>query len=128
MFVSHVVIIPAFNEEKNIKQVVERTKNLGYIPLVVDDYSSDRTNEIAKEAGAIVLRHKKNMGKGEGLKTAFLYIKNNLPTVKYIAILDADLQYIPEDLPKIFKPLELDEADYVTGYRNWKKDVPFRHR
>jgi glycosyltransferase involved in cell wall biosynthesis len=124
----HVVIIPAYKEEKSIEKVVKRTMQVGYIPIVVDDCSPDKTGEIAREAGAIVLRHKKNMGKGEALKTAFLYIKTNMPQIKYIAILDADLQYMPEDLPKIFKPLEMDEADYVTGYRNWKKDVPFRHR
>ncbi|MEM5777369.1 MAG: glycosyltransferase family 2 protein [Candidatus Aenigmatarchaeota archaeon] len=124
----HIVVIPAYREEKNIEQVVKRTLNLGYTVIVVDDCSPDRTGEIAREAGAIVLRHKKNMGKGEGLKTAFLYIKTHFKDAKYIAILDADMQYIPEDLPKIFKPLENDEADYVTGYRNWKRDVPFRHR
>ncbi len=125
---THVVVIPAYKEEKNIEKAVKRTLSLGYLAIVVDDCSPDKTGEIAKESGAIVLRHKKNMGKGEGLKTAFLYIKTHLPEAKYIAILDADLQYIPEDLPKLFKPLEAGEADYVTGYRNWKKDVPFRHR
>jgi len=125
---SHVVVIPAYKEEKNIEEVVKRTKNLGYIPIVVDDHSPDRTGELALKAGAIVLRHKKNMGKGVALNTAFLYIKNSMPDVKCIAILDADLQYLPEELPKLFKPLELDEADYVTGYRNWKRDVPLRHR
>jgi len=125
---THAVVIPAYNEEKNIDQAVARTLKMGYLPIVVDDCSTDKTGEKAKEAGAIVLRHKKNMGKGEGLKTAFLYIKTHLKDVKYVAILDADLQYVPEDLPKLFKPLENDEADYVTGYRNWKKDVPFRHR
>ncbi|MFH8080318.1 MAG: glycosyltransferase family 2 protein [Candidatus Aenigmatarchaeota archaeon] len=122
------VVIPAYMEEKNIEEVVKRVKSLGYLPIVVDDCSPDRTGEIAKSAGAIVLRHEKNRGKGEGLKTAFLYIKHNLPDIKYVAILDADLQYMPEDLPKIFNPLVVDQADYVTGYRNWKRDVPLRHR
>jgi len=125
--VSNIVIIPAYNEEKNIKEIVLRTKRAGYLPLVVDDSSTDKTSEIAKKHGAIVLRHEINMGKGIGLNTAFNYILKNLPKVKYIAILDADLQYLPEDLPKLFSPLEKNEADYVTGYRNWKT-VPLRHR
>jgi len=124
----HVVVIPAYKEEKNIEEVVKRTAKLGYIPIVVDDCSPDKTGELAAKAGAIVLKHKKNMGKGIALNTAFLYIKTSMPEVKYVAILDADLQYMPEELPKLFKPLEEDEADYVTGYRNWKRDVPFRHR
>ncbi|MBU5689667.1 MAG: glycosyltransferase family 2 protein [Candidatus Aenigmatarchaeota archaeon] len=124
----HAVIIPAYNEEKNISDAVTRVTKKGYLPIVVDDCSKDRTAELAEKAGAIVLRHRKNQGKGVALKTAFKYILEKHPDIKYVAILDADLQYLPEDLPKIFKPLEEDKADYVTGYRNWKKDVPFRHR
>ncbi len=122
-----IVVIPAYNEKKNIKQAVERTIKAGYAPLVIDDCSSDNTYELAKAAGAIVIRHEKNRGKGAALRTAFEYILNNIPEAKFVAILDADLQYMPEDLYKLFKPLENDEADYVTGYRNWKT-VPFRHR
>jgi glycosyltransferase involved in cell wall biosynthesis len=125
---SHAIVVPAYKEEKNIEEVVKRIINLGYTPIVVDDCSPDKTGELAAKAGAIVLKHEKNMGKGKALKTAFLHIKTTMPEVKYIAILDADLQYMPEELPKLFKPLEQDEADYVTGYRNWKRDVPFRHR
>lgn len=122
-----VVVIPAYNEEKNIKKAVERTIKAGYVALVIDDHSSDNTYNLAKAAGAIVIRHEKNKGKGRALATAFNYILNNIPDAKFIAILDADLQYIPEDLYKIFNPLIGDEADYVTGCRNWKT-VPFRHR
>ncbi|MCX8178554.1 MAG: glycosyltransferase family 2 protein [Candidatus Aenigmarchaeota archaeon] len=124
----HAVIIPAYNEEDNIEKAIKRVMKLKYLPVVVDDCSNDRTAEIAERSGAVLLRHKINKGKGAALKTAFKYILEKQPDIQYIAILDADLQYIPEDLPKIFKPLENDEADYVTGYRNWKRDVPFRHR
>lgn len=124
----HAVIIPAYNEEKNIEQLVRRVIKLGYMPIVIDDCSKDKTGEIARKSGALTIKHKTNKGKGEAIKTAFRYILEKVPDIEYVAILDADLQYIPEDLPKIFKPLENDEADYVTGYRNWKVDVPFRHR
>lgn len=121
-----IVLIPAYNEEKNIRKVVERTKKINLIPLVVDDCSRDKTGEIAKKSGAIVLTHKKNEGKGKVLITGFMYILKNLPKIKYTVILDADLQYIPEDVPKLIRPLRNDKADYVTGFRNWKY-VPFRH-
>ena len=90
------VVIPAFNEEKTIETVVKKLlENNEIIPLVVNDGSNDKTGEIAKEAGALVLTHEKNKGKGEAIKTGFNYIlkqNNNSPVV----IIDADLQYSPE--------------------------------
>jgi len=52
-------IVPAYNEEKNIYDVVKRLKKMNFKVIVVDDGSKDRTYELAKKAGAIVLRHKK---------------------------------------------------------------------
>ncbi len=121
-----VVLIPAYNEEKNIKEVVSRVRKIGYTPLVVDDCSKDRTSEIAKKAGAIVLRHKTNGGKGEAIQTGFKHVFERLKA-KYIILLDADLQYKPEDAPKLIKKLKSGEADFVMGYRDWSS-VPFRHR
>ncbi len=121
-----IVMIPAFNEEKNITEVVQRTKNTGFLPLVIDDGSNDKTTELAKKAGAVVVTHSKNKGKGEAMTTGFKYVLENYPKTKYVVILDADLQYDPEDTPKLIKMLKSGKADYVTGYRNWKT-VPSRH-
>jgi glycosyltransferase involved in cell wall biosynthesis len=120
------VLIPAYNEEKSIKEAVGRTKKINLIPLVVDDCSKDRTADIAEASGAVVLRHKRNEGKGKALVTGFKFILKNMPEVNYVAILDADLQYVPEDIPKLIEPLRNGKADYVTGFRNWK-EVPSRH-
>ncbi len=121
-----VVLIPAYNEGKNIKETAIRVKKLGYMPLVVDDASRDGTFQIAKKTGAIVLRHQINGGKGEAIKTGFEYIFKNLK-VKYIVLLDADLQYRPEDIPNILSKLKDKSADFVMGYRDWSL-VPFRHK
>ncbi len=121
-----IVLIPAFNEEKNIVEVVRRTKKSGFIPLVVDDGSKDKTTKNAKKAGAVVVTHKKNKGKGEAMTTGFSYIIKKFPKAKYVVILDADLQYDPEDTPRLIEILRSGEADYVTGYRNWRT-VPGRH-
>jgi glycosyltransferase involved in cell wall biosynthesis len=122
------VILPAHNEEKNIEEVISRLKNLKDINiLVVDDGSTDKTFEKASKLGIILLRHEKNKGKGEAIKTGLKFIFENYPQAKNFVFLDADLQYLPEEVPKILEPLEKDEADFVMGCRDWKK-VPFRHR
>ncbi|MBS3052152.1 MAG: glycosyltransferase family 2 protein [Candidatus Aenigmarchaeota archaeon] len=122
-----VVLIPAYNEEATIRDIIIRLKKIDYlVPLVIDDYSSDKTVEISKKEGSIVIKHKKNKGKGEALITGFNFILKKLKKAEYVAILDADLQYMPEDIPKLIKPLKNKNADYVTGYRNWMK-IPFRH-
>lgn len=66
------IIIPAYNEELTIGSVVALTKKYGEV-LAVDDGSKDRTHEIAKNAGATVLRHETNRGKGNALRTGFEY-------------------------------------------------------
>lgn len=120
-------LIPAYNEEKNIEEVVSRMKKSGKIvPLVIDDGSDDNTFKLAKKAGAVVIRHEVNKGKGEGVKTGLEYILKNHPEAKYIVIVDADLQYLPEEWIKLVDVLKKGEVDYVIGCRDWSK-VPFRH-
>jgi glycosyltransferase involved in cell wall biosynthesis len=118
-------IVPAYNEEKNIYDVVKRLRKMRFRVIVVDDGSKDRTYELAKKAGAIVLRHKINKGKGEALRTAFEYVRKR--KIKSFVIIDADLQYLPEEARKLLEPIKRREADFVMGYRNWRK-VPFRHK
>ncbi|NCO97354.1 MAG: hypothetical protein COY38_05180 [Candidatus Aenigmarchaeota archaeon CG_4_10_14_0_8_um_filter_37_24] len=122
------VIIPAYNEEKNIEEVIVRLKkSLEARIIVVDDCSKDRTGEIARRNGAIVIRHKANKGKGEALVTGFKEVLKNHPNIEYAILIDADSQYDPEDAPRLVKALKQGN-DYVTGFRRWKRDVPVRHR
>jgi glycosyltransferase involved in cell wall biosynthesis len=119
------VIVPAYNEEENIYEVVKRLRKMNFKVIVVDDGSKDKTYEFAKKAGAIVLRHKINKGKGEALKTAFEYARRK--KIKNLVIIDADLQYLPEEAKKVLEPIKNGEADLVMGFRNWE-GVPFRHK
>jgi glycosyltransferase involved in cell wall biosynthesis len=121
------VLLPAYNEEKNIQAVIREAKK--YLPkakiVVVDDGSTDKTYELAKKEKVVVLRHEVNKGKGEAIKTGFKYF-SKIP-VDFVIIADTDRQYLLEDAPKLLEPLKNGEADFVMGYRDFK-NVPFRHK
>jgi len=121
-----VALIPAYNEEKTIKKVIFAIERVGLVPIVIDDGSTDKTYEIVKKMDIVVIKHSENRGKGEALKTGFNFILKNLPKIRNIVIVDADMQYSPKDSVKILDPLIKDEADFVMGCRNWS-NVPLRH-
>ena len=120
-------LVPSYNEEKHILELITRLKKIPKLKtIIVDDGSSDSTVGIVKRMGVTLIKHNKNKGKAEAIKTGFTYVLKNYPQVDYVVLLDADMQYYPEDAAKIIKPLENGEADFVTGYRDWST-VPFRH-
>jgi len=108
-------IIPALNEEISIGSMVIKTKKYADNVIVVDDGSTDDTAEIARIAGADVIVHSKNGGKGEALKTGFLAASQN--GTKIIVTIDADGQHDPSEIPEVIKPIALKEADMVIGSR-----------
>jgi len=123
----HVALIPAFNEEQNIKEVILHMRKHPHIDvIVIDDGSTDATPEIVKKMGVVLVRHETNKGKGEALNTGFQYVLEKHKDAEYVILIDADLQYHPNEAPKILKPLENGEADFVMGYRDWSK-LPFLH-
>jgi len=83
--------------------------------IVVDDGSEDNTGEIARECGAIVLRHALNLGQWSALRTGFIAALWNAPEI--IVTLDGDGQHDPEDIENILSPILKDEADIVIGSR-----------
>ncbi len=108
-------IIPAYNEEKTIGDIIKRTKKYVDKVIVVDDFSSDKTYNIAKKSGAIVIRHKINSGVGKSTRDGFekaLSIGSD-----YIITLDADGQHDPDDIPKFIKKLNMG-YEFVIGRRN----------
>jgi len=124
------IIIPAYNEEKNIREVVSGAKNSSprSLIIVVDDGSKDRTAAIAKTCGAVVIKNLRNLGKAESTKKAANYLFEKHPEVKAIALIDADNQYSPRDLPRIIKPIIGGEADFVIGRRDFSDIPSFGHR
>ena len=115
------VIIPAYNEEKNIASVASGVR--GTVPdcdiLVVDDGSKDRTKAVAKEFGCAVVSLPFNMGIGAAVQTGFIYAKR----YHYdLAIqVDADGQHIPEEIERIVRPILNGKYDVVVGSRYIKR-------
>jgi glycosyltransferase involved in cell wall biosynthesis len=103
------VILPAYNEEKTVASVIKTVQALNYVDeiIVVNDGSLDATEKMAKEAGATVISHTKNRGKGAAIKTGFKNSKGDV-----VVFLDADLQKLnPQQVDKMIRPILNDEAD-----------------
>ncbi len=109
------VIIPAFNEARFIGSIILKLKKWPVEVLVVDDGSTDDTAEIARAAGAEVIRLGINQGKGVALNRGILTARQNKPDV--IALIDADGQHLPEELGQVINPILQGEADITVGSR-----------
>jgi glycosyltransferase involved in cell wall biosynthesis len=122
-----VVVIPAYNEERFIGSIVLKAHRFADAVVVVDDGSVDATAEIAQAAGAIVVRHERNQGKGVTLNTGFRSARELAPDV--VVTLDGDGQHLPEEMTLVTTPVLDGWADIVVGsrYLNGNSRVP-RHR
>lgn len=110
-----IVCIPAFNEGKAIGFMVSKSKAYASEVLVCDDGSSDSTAQVAKEAGAIVVRHDKNMGYGAAIVTLFEAAKKMNADI--IVTLDSDGQHDPDQIPAVTEPILTNGIDIVIGSR-----------
>ena len=111
------VVVPAFNERGKIGDVVRKVpRRWASCVIVVDDCSSDGTDEEARAAGSErVLRHPVNRGVGAAIRTGLFAARDAGFT--YAAILSGDDQHEPDELPRVLAPLVLGEADLVQGSR-----------
>ena len=113
-------VIPAYNEENNIASIVKKTKKYVDNAVVVDDGSKDRTKYAAEKAGAIVLSHIVNLGKGAALKTGCDFaVKKG---ASFIIALDADAQHDPDDIPRFAEKLK--KYDIILSYRKSSSKMP----
>lgn len=114
------VVIPVFNEEATLEQIVHRVMDTAYEKqvIIVDDCSNDKTPEIIEGLknrygpSIVTIRHERNEGKGAAIRTALQAVRGDV-----IIIQDADLEYHPEDYPAALRLIEGGWADAVYGSR-----------
>lgn len=110
------IIVPVYNEEKTIDEVIKKLKDVK-LPIekeiiVVDDASTDTTTRNINSKDVKLIKHKVNQGKGAALRTGIKEASGD-----YIIIQDADLEYNPEEINKVLKPVLEKKADVVYGTR-----------
>ena len=121
------LVVPAFNEEKTVSQIIEGIAERGYNVILVNDGSRDKTLKLAIESKRkypnqiFVVSHVINRGLGAALKTGMVVALNK--GAEYIVTFDADGQHEIADIPKVCKPLQDGEADVVIGARPFE-DMP----
>ena len=121
-------VIPAYNEEKTVAEVVEKTKDLDLVDevIVVDDCSTDNTFQEAKKAGARTVRLIINMGAGFSTRIGCDIAVNDGADV--IVTLDADGQHDPAEIPRLVQVLEEKGLDIVFGSRPANNEMPLIKR
>lgn len=127
------IVIPVYNERDTIAEIVRRVQAVGVHQeiIIVDDFSLDGTRDVllelaTEQADVRVLLHGYNQGKGAALRTAFAEVEGDV-----VIIQDADLEYDPQDYPKLLAPIERGETDVVYGSRfleNAQQDPSRVHR
>ncbi|MFH0839740.1 MAG: glycosyltransferase family 2 protein [Candidatus Omnitrophota bacterium] len=121
------ILIPAYNESEHMGDLVRKLRSVGFTPIVIDDGSKDNTAEKAKEAGAKVIKHEKNLGKGEALKTGFAEaVKDDYDAV---VIMDGDAQHSPDDIERLVKTAEKNPGAMIIGNRMGNaRNMPFARK
>ncbi len=120
----YLCLIPGFNEEKTIGWLVESVRGLGLDALVIDDGSSDRTAQYAREQGAEVIVNPRNLGKGASLRRVFDIAKQRVYDA--VIVLDADGQHLPSDIAPFIALYEKERPGIIVGDRMHRaKGMPF---
>jgi len=121
-----IAAIPAHNEEKYIGTTVLKARKYVDEVMVVDDGSTDLTADVARLAGAFVIKHQHNRGYGASVKTLLAEAKKKKPDV--LVLLDADAQHNPDEIPGLIKPI-FAGSDLVIGSRELQRgNIPVYRR
>ena len=122
-----IVVIPCYQGERTVAEVVRGARGTGLAVVVVDDGSTDGSGAAAEAAGATVLRHPANRGKGAALASGFAYAKKI--GADAVLTMDADGQHDPAEIGKLVAAHEADPRALVVGVRSFApEDMPRRSR
>jgi glycosyltransferase involved in cell wall biosynthesis len=114
-------VIPAFNEASSIAEVVHGISRLVDKIIVVDDGSSDDTAARARAAGAEVIVHPHNLGKGRAVRTGLAQVVAEAFT--HVLLLDGDMQHVPQEASRLIAEAARTGADAVLGERQFSRDT-----
>jgi glycosyltransferase involved in cell wall biosynthesis len=134
-----VVIIPSYNAENQVGKVIKslprhiKTDKATYDvqPVAVEDGSRDNTAQAAQDAGAVVVRHIFNSGAGAATRTGLRYAQMMVPDIAYAVTIDSDGQHSSEDVEKLVRFADANNAQMVVGSRlheGNKESMPFKRR
>lgn len=121
-----IAAIPAYDEEKYIGTIVLKTRQYVDEVIVVDDGSTDSTSSVASLAGATVIRHDKNKGKGAAIQSILAEARKKNPDI--LILLDADFQHDPDEIPILIRPIISDGFDLAIGSREQQRGKIPRYR
>ena len=123
-------VIPAYEPDRRLIDLVQEVKAAGMKAVVVDDGSGDVYRSVFEEAAAYanILSYPENHGKGHAMKKAFSLLQANVPKDSIIVILDCDGQHTVKDALKLCEAVRKDPAKMVLGARRQSKDSPLRSR
>ncbi|MFH1797809.1 MAG: glycosyltransferase family 2 protein [Candidatus Omnitrophota bacterium] len=120
-----IVVIPSYNEVRTIGSIVADVKAMGFGVFVMDDGSTDNTERAALDNGAMVVRHKKNLGKGFSVREGIKQVLTGT-NFEWMFIMDGDGQHHPEDITVLMDAVAGEGVDIVIGNRMLStKTMPF---
>jgi glycosyltransferase involved in cell wall biosynthesis len=109
------ILIPAYNAQATLGDVLQKIRPLNMDTFVVDDGSLDETKKVARDHGVQVLEHPLNLGKGTALRTGFQHILKM--DYEIVITLDADGQHDPSEIPRLLKVFQIVKPDILIGSR-----------
>lgn len=125
-----IVVIPVYQPEPALEQLVDELWKYGNFIIVIDDGSGEECQKMFERLSekAIILHHTVNKGKGAAIKTALAYIKDNLWEYDVIGVMDGDGQHLPKDMEKLIFKARKDTNALILGVRQIGNQMPLRSR